>query len=64
MKFGTGQYFKKTPALLHLASDAFLAAVGVYTTFGVMPDKIVISAAVAFKILAHFFGENDTKVGK
>lgn len=57
MKFHLYQYFKETPKLIHVASDAFLGAAGVYTVFGAQPSHFVIASAVVLKILSQMFGK-------
>lgn len=57
MRFALKHYFEKTPRIIQIASDAVLAAAGVYAAFGATPDKVVIVSAVVLKILCHFFGD-------
>jgi hypothetical protein len=57
MRFALKHYFEKTPRIIQIASDAVLAAAGVYAAFGTTPSNLIVVSAVVLKMLSHCFGE-------
>lgn len=56
VRFGVGQFFKRTPKIIHVAAHALLIGATVYQAFGVDPDHWFVTMALIFNVAAAYCG--------